>query len=74
MAMFDAAADEKDEKFLPGKIPEKEKPGFLQARLFYNDGLVSTGSVNPLHNIKNNFRFYIKKYKIFYSHFFYTCG
>lgn len=42
----------------------------MSREIYYVDGLVSTGKVNSLHNIKNNF-FYLKKYsKEFYSHFF----
>jgi hypothetical protein len=34
---------------------KKDKAQHFVAELYYIDGLVSTGNVNPLHNIKNNF-------------------
>jgi hypothetical protein len=56
------------------QLHKKQKPGFFEVRLFYNDGLVSTGVVNPLHNIRNNFCFKKKNSILFYSHFFAACG
>lgn len=38
------------------------------------DGLVSTGKINSLHNIKIYFADKEKKLKKFYSHFFDLCG
>lgn len=38
------------------------------------NGLVSTGNVISLHNIKNKFFYQKKLFEVFYSHFILACG
>ena len=42
--------------------------------LYYVNGLVSTGNINSLHNIKKNFITNEKKCKLFYSQKKNNCG
>ncbi len=42
--------------------------------LGYMVGLVRTGNLHSLHNVKHKFFKQEKKYDLFYQHFFLSCG
>jgi hypothetical protein len=56
------------------KGQKKSLTVFTIRLLYYVNGLVSTGNINSLHNIKKNFITNEKKCKLFYSQKKNNCG